>query len=302
MRYLRQFTTFFLAACSLGAGTQAYIGLCCNQPSTISKISGSKVQTFTAGAGADAIVLSPDGTRAYVAVAGAYGGSGVPQSIAVLNTSDGSAVGTIPLPTGRLGIQLLISPDGSHLYAEADAGLLFIDVKNMAVTTTVPVFTSNNIAISPDGAQIFMPSRNSAGITVVDTATAQASSMSFFGASPGAIAVAPNGKNLVVADPNVDNLDILDRATGALISTIHLNTYNGMRNFVLSPDGTRGYVNVNGSGYPSLLVAVDLVGLSVLYQAPSPLLGAISISPDGSKLLGAGINLPVAFEGMPGRS
>ncbi|MCO6452632.1 MAG: beta-propeller fold lactonase family protein [Caldilineales bacterium] len=102
---------------------------------TLSKIdapSGEVIYTAPVGAGAHAVRLSPDGSRAYIALSKA-------DAVAIVDAATGDVLGTIAV--GKIPEQLDISADGGWLLVSnnGDATISVIDLAQETVTRTIPV-------------------------------------------------------------------------------------------------------------------------------------------------------------------
>ncbi len=101
--------------------SHAYVSRCCGAAGSISAFNPGTNQltgTFITAPGAIDMVLSPAGTRAYVAIPATDTGSVPPHGALVeYLLSTGKAVQSIPLPASP--IQLAINAAGDHVYAAA---------------------------------------------------------------------------------------------------------------------------------------------------------------------------------------
>ena len=98
---------------------------------------------------ASGIVITPDGTHAYVADTGSNG-------LWVIDTAKRAIVAALPVSASN---GIAITPDGKHVYV----GNSVIETATNTVVATLPVFGSG-IAVTPDGEHVYLAS------TVIETA------------------------------------------------------------------------------------------------------------------------------------
>ncbi len=225
-------------------------------------------------------VLAPDARRVYVA-----SGSG---GVTVLQSAVGSYVETIPVPSAGETLQipqgLAISPDGQTLYVaeHLDGGAVrVVDVLTHDVLATVSRGSGSaptGVAAGPDGRAYFAFSGASQGIAVFDRETLAVVRALETGASPAAVAVAPDGSRIWVAnelDGTVTRWDLtggtrVDIAVGAR-----------PRSIAVSPDGLRVLVANAGSMDLSVLSTETDAGIDGVQLPGSPF--GLTMSPDGRR-------------------
>jgi len=130
---------------------------------------GSHVKTLNLGAGYGlSMAVSPDQTRLYVGryvEADGWAGS----SVDVYDDAGGLIQ---KIPTNGQVHDLILSPDGTALYATTQVGVHKIDVATNAVVTSYEIVNANalsSISISPDGSKIAITQSESGEVTVVQT-------------------------------------------------------------------------------------------------------------------------------------
>src|SRR5205814_2641751 len=108
---------------------------CCGNPSS----------AWSPRPGAEALVISPDGTRVYV-------GNTTSQAVEVIDTATNIVVASVPLGRVDNVPGMAISPDGARLYVTTyDLDVLVIDIAAGKVVATVRVGSGAvGLAISPD--------------------------------------------------------------------------------------------------------------------------------------------------------
>jgi YVTN family beta-propeller protein len=120
--------------------------------------------TITIGSGPDGIIITPDGTKAYVA---SWIGT-----VSVINTSTNTVSATIPVGNGAYGID--VSPDGTMVYV-SNSSSHSVSVINTASDTVSATVTVGNgprgVSVSPDGSVVYVANYGTNTISVINTAT-----------------------------------------------------------------------------------------------------------------------------------
>jgi hypothetical protein len=213
-----------------------------------------------------AVEVSPDGAHVYFTVTdgvSAYARNGSTGALSFVETEiDGLG----PTLTERSNVA--ISPDGAHVYHTGanlnsvsvlarDSGtgaLSFVESETDGVGGVTGLNDPEAIAVSPDGAHVYVSAESAAGETVVtfarDAVTGELTFVSaigepsFFGIE--SIAISPDGANVYVpAFTSINSLDLLaifsrNPSTGELtLLDSPLVPFGG--HAAISPDGTRLY-------------------------------------------------------------
>ncbi|MAB14815.1 autotransporter domain-containing protein [Parvibaculum sp.] len=136
-----------------------------------------------------------------------------------------------------------------------------------------------------DQAFAYVPSRGSDTLSVVDTATNTVVQTINTGIQPSGLAFTPDGAHayLALGSGGVEVYDV-DAVSGQLtsVTTVSTGAGSGLRNLVLSPDGTRAYAV---DQVQDRVVVIDTATNSVLTNVTvgdQPL--NITVSPDGAHL------------------
>jgi DNA-binding beta-propeller fold protein YncE len=155
-----------------------------------------------------------------------------------------------------------------------------VDTATNTVVATVPVGTTcGGVAVSPDGAHVYLTC-NSGALRVIDTTSNTATqSAGIFSHTPTAIAVHPNGTRVYVVDgPDVR---VIDTATLTVVASIH-DPSLGATTMAINPAGTRLYV---GGGNNGVLIVMDITNNTVVTE-----IGGLAftyftaITPNGAKV------------------
>jgi YVTN family beta-propeller protein len=218
--------------------------------------------------GPGALAISPDGQRLYVA-------DGAHFAVAVVDTATNQLITAIPLVDGPLPPVSAVSPNASGLLI---AGL----------------------AVSPDGAQLYVTSGHT--LSVISTPTNSVVAAVKVGKLPTTIAVSPDGQRVYVRDNFGSTLSVIDPHADQVIATIRVEAQgtslfinpDGVypTGLVISPDGKKLYVANRGykanSRPPALNNTVSVIDAAServeqtvdVHGAP----WALAVSPDGRRI------------------
>lgn len=231
-----------------------------------------------------ALVLSPDGSRAYV------GGAG---ELVLVDLTTGAPVGD-PFSTGVI-VSLAISPDGALLYATISSdnknALKIIDcaalenfllggqtgAQNVA-RSALPLDLTGEafVAASPNGSHLYLAHTGGEKFQILDlTSFTMAGSAILLGGNAAAIALTPDGLGALVpiADPPAVAIVDLDSRT---VTPVPLTAepvaigVHGTNAYVAMANGTVGIIDLERSAQKDETLALgpgaDPVGLAVTAQ------------------------------------
>jgi YVTN family beta-propeller protein len=223
-----------------------------NVVSVIDTEIGVVVGTVPVGTEPTRVAMTRDGSLAYVTNAGS-------DSVSVIDSASDDVIATIPV--GDSPSYLAVTPDGSSLYVMTAGGeVQVVDTTDQTVTAAIPVGSSGEIAITPDGARAYV----AAGyVHVIDTATNtlvhsfEATEASTPGVTNTAmsVAISPDG-TLAYVGVYVfgagtfgitagGNVVLVDTASESVADTISLGSVPGA--LALTPDGSRLYVGIQST-------------------------------------------------------
>ncbi|SFU01821.1 40-residue YVTN family beta-propeller repeat-containing protein [Geodermatophilus amargosae] len=168
-------------------------------------------------------VASPDGRRLYVAQRAAG-------TIAVVDTAVDRVVTTIDVPSGPPQY-LTLSPDGTRAYVSVwdddrtVAAVSVLDTITGEVVATVPMRSRPYVsAVSPDGAELYVPNHDSAVLSVVDTRTASLVAEVDVPPNPHWVELTPDGARAYVADHDSNVVAVVDTATDTVVDEVPVGT------------------------------------------------------------------------------
>ncbi len=245
--------------------------------------------------GPDAVVVSPDGSKAFITYFDENNHTN--NFISVINTSTNTIINNISLGLGGIigadGID--ISPDGSKLYyAGVSIGsnydtvyVVNTNTSNVIAKIVMPSKGTEGIAVSPDGKKVFVAVGNL--ITVINTVTNTISSTINTGTGTiYGVAVSPDGTKLYATDMVLHQIIVINTSTNAIVANIPTTTTPGTQplGVAVSPDGTKVYA----SNYSSYQVVVINAINNTLTETISgiPQAYGIAFTLDGSKVYVAG--------------
>jgi YVTN family beta-propeller protein len=217
--------------------------------------------------------------------------------ITAFNTATNTVTANIPVDPSQFSLdsQIIASPDGSRVYAlyEGNASvpskILVIDTASNTAVATIPNVGAAplGLAITPDGAHIYVADQLNA-VFVVDTATntVEASSIALSG-NPSSLIVTPNGAQLYVAQEGGRSVSIINTATNAVVGSPIFIGCNPLTKMAVTPDGTQVYV---GCAQPGQVVAISTATNTVTATIPLDTVDfRLAVSPDGTQLYVSGL-------------
>ena len=154
---------------------------------------------------------------------------------------------------------------------------------------TDPWISPCALAVSPDGAVLFVANGTAAQVLLVDTANGKTLRTLSVPSVPSGLALSPDGNHLLVTCAGSESsLEVLEWRSGAVIRSVGLGS--GATSPVISPDGTTVFVCER---YDHAVSVIDLTQGARVRRIPverEPV--AASLTPDGRRLF-VGNHLPV---------
>lgn len=202
---------------------------------------------FPLGSYPAGMAMAPDGKKLYVA-------ENLGNKLAIVDTQTQSL--TTEIPIGRQPWGVAVHPMLPQVYVtnRVDRTLSIVDTETMNVTTVPTGNGPNAVAVSPDGAKIFVANANSDDLTVFDVnhpeSVHQLSLSPFEGARPGsspnALAFSPDGSRLYVANAWDNAAVVMAPNTETILGSIPTGWYPSA--MAVSPDNRRLFItNMKGA-------------------------------------------------------
>ena len=208
------------------------------------------------GATPSHVTFDPTGATAYSSNQGSH-------TISVVDVATNTQTDSVPVSSDAWNV--IVSPNGTRLYATTDQGALF--VVNTATNTVVKslVLTAGDalrgLAMDRTGRWLYVGGCLTGSVYVIDAETNTLARTLPVGGLPQHMAVSHDGTQLYVAD-ETRGLKIVTVETGALRP---ITLAGGGYGLALSPDDAQLYVSIPAAG---LVQVVDRATGSVLQTLP----------------------------------
>jgi YVTN family beta-propeller protein len=163
------------------------------------------------------LCASPDGRLLYVALSGSpIGGPGVKEADLPPPDKAADGIGVVDLATGKIS------------------------------RTLKGVSDPEQVAVSPDGARLYVASEDAASLVTLDAKTGAVLNRLPVGDEPEGVAVSRDGKQVLVASEGDGSVSLVDARTGKLIARIPVGLRP--RGVLFTPDGASAFVSEEAAG------------------------------------------------------
>lgn len=225
------------------------------------------------------VTFSPSGGTAYSSNQGSH-------DVSVIDVATNTELRKIPVSSDAWNV--IVSPNGSRVYATTDQGALFvINTATGGIVTSLTLLAGDalrGLALNPAGTRLYVGGCLSGYVYVVDVTTNALVQILPVGGMPQHLAVSHDGSQLYVAN-ETRGLDMVTLATGTLrTDTLAAGGYG----LALSPDDAQLYVSIPSAG---LVAIVDRASGTVLKTL------AVGGRPRGIAFSHSGANAAIANEG-----
>jgi YVTN family beta-propeller protein len=201
------------------------------------------------------------------------------KTISVIDTATQTVIDTIFI--GRYVEFIVLTPDGKEAYVGAGDGTVsVVDTRSREVTHTIPIGTSYEIAVTPDGKEVYAVGNKA--VFVIDTKTHEVSETISVGDTSCSIVITPDGKQAYVSI--MGGVSVIDTKTHSVTHTISLEDDLCCylpHAIAITPDGRQAYVDHEGS-----ILVFDTVTKKLVKSIPtgkSVGVGEVVFTLDGKK-------------------
>ena len=238
--------------------------------------SGSVVATISdVGAHPHSIVLSPDGSRAYVAVTDSGSGASTIVFIDISSNSISKKV-TIPGAISDIGIKT----DGKTLYVLAYDSVMYIDTSSGKIIDSWQLPKPySRMKVGPDGTSLFICAQ-AYGMMDFDSTSG---SISYLGGWHGSdVTTNLAGSNVYLCDSPNSSVVVTDTELGVDATQVSTAGYGKPLRTILSPDGSKVYVLTDSHMVISINVQSNAITNS--WDLGDRQASEMANSPDGQRL------------------
>jgi len=203
---------------------------------------------------------------------------------------------------------ILASPAGDFIFvANFEGGVLVIDGRTQETLGVVGISFPQSIAISPEGASLFVVSSRPSALHIIDVRSRQIVFTQNLAGAGVAVGVSPDGRLVYVAQQSTNEVLVLDAQTRSIVASIPLGAQPTTRSLVFSGDGRSLFVGVVPGvavidtttntlqttvnlGHPGIGLALTPAGrLFVTSQSPT-----VTVIDTGTLQVAGTITLPVS--------
>jgi YVTN family beta-propeller protein len=205
-------------------------------------------------------------------------------TVSVINTATNTVSATIPV--GRQPIDVVITPDGTRVYAANSIPntISVIDTSTNTVIVTIHAgnFTSD-LAVTPDSKRLYALGQ-SGSIAVIDIIANTVIATIPVGDNTAAIQITPDGTRAYVTNQNSNLIQVIDTGTNKLIGTIPVgnNPIGGtLFSIAFTSDGSRAYVTRLDANTVSVINTATNTLIATIPVGNNPV--SVSLSPDATR-------------------
>jgi YVTN family beta-propeller protein len=252
--------TVSLAGAKAAVGPKAYVGLVgASSVAVMDTANNQLLGTIPVPAGPHGLAITPNNSLVYVS-------SDSASTVSIIDTTIDQVIGSIDVGPSPHG--LAITPDGSSVLVAAFGSdmVTAIDTATNEVTWSIPLTSADNFAISPDGLTAYVASQDEAApsLAIVSLPDQLQVGSVPLASIPLALSFSPDGSQLWFTQAGVDDVQVLDPATGTIVASIPVGA--GPNDVLFTPTGQLGLVVSQDAGELTLLdpfTGVDFATVTV---------------------------------------
>jgi len=204
----------------------------------------------------------------------AYVASTGNSSVLVIDTATNTTTASVAGTGARL---VVLSPDGAFVYSENFTGVSKISTATNTIIASVTAgVLENGLAVSPDGAFLYMAANGSSQVFVIDAATFTVVA-TFSIIAPQSLAITPDGASVWVSDA-FGVISVIDTATNTVSTTFPVGAAPEWIAF--TPNGAFAYLANSPANTISVLDTTTHAAVASVPVGSLPL--GVFITPDGA--------------------
>ena len=217
------------------------------------------------------IALSPQGDRAYVT-------NFRSEQVTIVNTSNNTAVGSIPVGQAPMGVAP--NPVSSQVYVanNFENTVSIVDVINLEEVERIQVGSfPQTVVVSEDGGTLYVVNKGDGTVAFVDLEQRQVVDEVAVGRDPMWAALVPGTNLLFVTNNSTNTVSVVDVESRQVIQSLFVG--GGPEGIAASPDGRRVYVANSFDNSVSVIEVESLGVIETLEVGAFP--RQIVFAPDG---------------------
>ena len=250
-------------------------------------VSGDFSATFQNSVGCDSIhtlhliIHHPTTTlqRAYIAN---YGSN----TVSVIDLASNTVIDSITVGSGPQGV--CVSPDGNRVVVSNtnSNNVSIINTADNSVISTVPIPGPRGIVVSPDNNKLFVLSIATNSVYVIDPLSGSIMAIIPTGSYPAQCCMNSMGTRLYISNYGSNTVSVINTLTNTLVATVNVGLQPD--GICIPPNGMYVYVGSRGNGFTGAVNIINTVSNTVVANISVPTPGALTASPDGSRVFVTG--------------
>lgn len=263
-----------LGAGAASAQTLAYVSDSTGAVHVLDTATNTVVTTVPIAGQPGQLAATPNGAFVYVA-------DSLNNHVSVIAVSTNTVVATVAVAQPQ---RIAFTPNGAFAYVTSTglnrknvAELYVIDTARNKVVATIPLDQGiDGVAVTPDGASVWVASAETNSVYVVDTATNTLAATIFIGDDLRGLAITPDGAFVYVTSAASATVSVISTATHTVVATIP-----GLIAFdiAITPNGAFAYVPLLFNDVAVISTATNTVAATVT-TGGSP--AFVAITPNGA--------------------
>jgi YVTN family beta-propeller protein len=221
----------------------------------------------------EAIAIAPDIGRLYVA-------NEFDRSVSVIDLASNTVVATLTIGAGPTSI--VAHPTGSRIYVLTLGGSVSeVDTTTHAILNTTPLAEPQayGMAITPDGAYLYVSTFGAGSVKVIATSTMSVTATIFsVGLVNQGVDISPDGARAYVAGSWSDTVSVIDIPSKVVVANIPVQSEP--LSVRVTPDGLVYVANLS-SGTVSIINTQTLSVIDTVAVGPNP--RTLDFTPDGTR-------------------